>query len=447
MCLLWSGLRMLDIKLDSWHLLGLVLAIILLLSPFSALDPSLWLSLGAVSVVFISAHCTRRLGNFWLRAVCVQIGLFVGLIPVSQVILGGFSAVAIFYNLVFIPLVSVLVVPLLFLGFVFMPIADSFSVLLFLVCDGLVSLMMRTIELTSSWHWIEAPILGLTILLLGFAVLVVRQKAAIAGIGLAISSSSYQTPPSWSLDVLDVGHGLAVVISKERRAILYDTGSGWEHGSFAQQLILPVIRAEGLSLDKLFVSHWDNDHSGGVKDIFSFAPMTQGFSSQLQLGFLPCVQGMHLWWQGLRLKVLWPTSQVYRAYNPHSCVVEVSDKKHRVLLTGDIDLLAEYQLQRHLRKVDLLIVPHHGSNTSSSHRFVELTSPKVAIASVSGSGKWQLPAQKVRTRYEQNGARWLDTGQHGRVVVRFFDQSMQVSPYRGRQSDAWYRQILRKGVE
>lgn len=156
---------------------------------------------------------------------------------------------------------------------------------------------------------------------------------------------------------------------------------------------------------------------------------------------------MHLWWQGLRLKVLWPTSQVYRAYNPHSCVVEVSDKKHRVLLTGDIDLLAEYQLQRHLRKVDLLIVPHHGSNTSSSLRFVEHTSPKVAIASVSSSGKWHLPAQNVRSRYEQNGASWLDTGQHGRIVVRFFDQSMQVSPYRDRQSDAWYRQILRKGVE
>lgn len=219
--------------------------------------------------------------------------------------------------------------------------------------------MVRAIELTSNWHWIEAPLLALTILLIGYTVLVIRHKAAIAGFALALSSSSYQIPPSWSLDVLDVGHGLAVVISKERRAILYDTGSGWEHGSFAQQLILPVIRAEGLSLDKLFVSHWDNDHSGGVKDIFRFAPMAHGFSSQLQLGFLPCVQGMHLWWQGLRLKVLWPTSQVYRAYNPHSCVVEVSDKKHRVLLTGDIDLLAEYQLQRHLRKVDLLIVPHH----------------------------------------------------------------------------------------
>lgn len=447
MCLCWALFKMLHIHITRWHLLCFVLAIILLFSPSSSLDPSLWLSVGAVAVLFMVSNWIKGGRGLWLNTVVIQLGLLVGLIPLSLMILGGFSAVSIIYNLIFIPFLAIAVVPLLFAGLVTMTFAPQLSASVFMLADRAMSVMMSAVSLSSAEFWLEDRIY----LALAFTLIVpllLRKSRYWAGCGLLLlTSSSYQTPPNWQLDILDVGHGLAVLVRRGEKALLYDTGASWDSGSIANQVIVPVLNQTRAELDTLIVSHWDNDHSGGVEALLDrYAPQYL-FSSQLQSSFMPCLQGMRWWWQGLSIRFLWPKALVFRAYNPHSCVLEISDGVHKVLLTGDIELLSEYQLRDELAHVDVLVVPHHGSVTSSSPRFISLTSPKIAVASASSRGQWTFPSPDVRLRYEQIGSTWLDTAQSGRVQVRFFNQSIQLSAYRSRQSDAWYRQILRKGVE
>ncbi|WP_261817113.1 DNA internalization-related competence protein ComEC/Rec2 [Vibrio gallicus] len=447
MCAIWSITCYAQLRLPRWHLLYLIVAVILALSPNSALDNSLWLSVGAVATLFVVTRVCVLVPYLVLRAIALQLLLSVALIPLSIGILGGFSVVSFVYNLVFIPLVSLIVVPALFLSFITMGLNENWARMILSGVDQLLSGLAQSLAWVSPELWIDAPkFITATVLIaiLGGLILYYRHWLLLC---LLLTASSYQAPLSWKLDVLDVGHGLAVLVHRNGKALLYDTGASWSTGSMAKQVVMPVLNYESLDLEGMFVSHWDNDHSGGATIISDSLAPPMRFSSQQQSGYLPCLRGMHWWWEGLTVRILWPPITVYRAYNPHSCVIEISDGQHTVLLTGDINLLVEYQLQKQLSAVDVVLVPHHGSVTSSSWRFIERIKPKVAIASASAAGKWQFPAPKIKQRYLKSGSNWLDTAQYGRVEVRFFHQNMSIRTYRGRQYEAWYRQILRKGVE
>ena len=151
------------------------------------------------------------------------------------------------------------------------------------------------------------------------------------------------------------------------------------------------------------------------------------------------------------IEFIWPNNAVPRAYNPHSCVVRVtqSNSGQSILLTGDIDALVEWMLirQPRLLRSDVIIVPHHGSRTSSTTEFIKMVGPDFAIASTAKIGKWQLPAQTVVERYKKSSVAWLDTGSHGQISISYYDSNWQVEPLRKVKGRSWYRQMLRKGVE
>ncbi len=145
---------------------------------------------------------------------------------------------------------------------------------------------------------------------------------------------------SWRVDVLDVGHGLAVLIEKHGKVTLYDTGKAWNSGSIAQQVISPVLHRRGFgTIDMFIISHADSDHAGGRQYIEQHFSPAQKFSSQNYANYQSCIAGERWYWQALYFEVLWPPKQVNRAYNPHSCVVRVVDKESdfKLLLTGDIE--------------------------------------------------------------------------------------------------------------
>ena len=91
--------------------------------------------------------------------------------------------------------------------------------------------------------------------------------------------------------------------------------------------------------------------------------------------------------------------------------------EHRALLTGDIELEAESELLRAASPgaVDVLVVPHHGSRSSSSPAFIEATRPRWALISSGHGNRWRLPAAEVVARWEQAGSRVLVSSQTGAV--------------------------------
>lgn len=118
-------------------------------------------------------------------------------------------------------------------------------------------------------------------------------------------------------------------------------------------------------------------------------------------------------------------------------------------MTGDIDAISEYLLANEGAKLksDVIIVPHHGSSTSSKSKFVQYVSPDLAIASLAKGNRWNLPAPAVLSAYSEVGAKWLDTGEQGQISILFDENHWYVQSVRQEQSARWYRQIVRKGVE
>ncbi len=255
-----------------------------------------------------------------------------------------------------------------------------------------------------------------------------------------------KNPSQWQIMVLDVGHGLAVIIHKAGRAILYDTGNRWQESVVVESTILPVLENIGIKqLDYLVISHDDSDHAGGKALISEKFSLQYRYSSNYNdAGYLPCIKGQTWDWQGLSFTVQWPMQQVSRARNPHSCVVRAQAENQQgpsLLLTGDIDAIAELMLVKRAPRLttDIVLVPHHGSKTSSTNTFLDHVKLSLALVSTGIFNSWNLPLKTVKERYQQRNIQWLSTGRVGQITINVDDESYQVRTQRSMTATQWYR--------
>lgn len=251
----------------------------------------------------------------------------------------------------------------------------------------------------------------------------------------------------WRVDMIDVGHGLAVVIERDGKAVIYDSGNRWQTSSAAERFILPFLHWRQIILEQIIISHSHLDHIGGLEVLTAAFPLATVRTPLVNSDHLPCVQGQQWIWRGLNFQVLWPPERKDHAGNDDSCVVRVDDGKFSFLMTGDIERRAEQALlqQRTTLPSTLLQVSHHGSKTSSSPPFLRAVAPELAIASASRYNVWRLPARKIIERYQQNHIAWHDTAHSGQLSVFFFDNDWQIKGFREQLNPRWYHQ--RFGVE
>lgn len=454
-----------------WQVLLFSLAIILVVQPFAVLLASFWLSFSAVMVIYMSSW-------FWVKTqsksrtllvkiinVCIiQLGLFIGLVATTTFIFGGFSWVSPLVNIIVVPWVSLLTVPIVFIAlimtlFTAIGLPFDWAKALWQLADWSFSpvfIVMKEVE--GSWI-LASHVWAYSALLIAVLLLIVKYLGwyrSFVGLSILGTMTYYGFKPSakWQVEVLDVGQGLAILIGQKKEWVLYDTGNRWEGGSMAQSVILPVLQQKGIDqLEGMIISHTDSDHAGGRDIIEKALKPKWKRSSQTIIGYQPCIAGERWKWKQLTFTVIWPPKLVPRAYNPHSCVIRITDGRYSVLLTGDIDALSEMLIARNsyqyssILPSDILIVPHHGSKTSSSIHFVQQTHAEMAIASLAKNNQWGLPSPIVKQRYKDQGINWWDTGNAGQISIQFEENNWSIRSLRQQQYDPWYRQIVRKGLE
>lgn len=251
--------------------------------------------------------------------------------------------------------------------------------------------------------------------------------------------------PTWQVDTLDVGQGLATLIVKNGKGILYDTGSSWRGGSMAELEILPYLQREGIVLEKLILSHDDNDHAGGASTILKAYPNVELITpSRKNYGEnyrTFCTAGRDWHWQGLHFQILSPHNVVTRADNPYSCVMLVDDGKNSVLLTGDAEAKNEQIFARTLGKIDVLQVGHHGSKTSTSEYLLSQVRPDVAIISSGRWNPWKFPHYSVMERLHRYKSAVENTAVSGQVRVNFFQDRLEIQQARTKFSP-WYARVI-----
>ncbi|WP_176765499.1 DNA internalization-related competence protein ComEC/Rec2 [Vibrio xiamenensis] len=459
MCVIYSMLLMTGWRLTASYKWLVTLCVVLLFNPFSTLSSGFWLSFVAVGVIFlfISRQPVQSSFKPWYKLtslISVQVWIFVGMMPLSLVWFYGVSSVSPLYNLVFVPLFSIVIVPLILIALM----TSSAASISTTIWKGVDWLLIWVHEAISAAHfgWFAVAsiyIPAVVVLLMVIIIWPLLTPLFRLWCGALLSGywlfSSVKQDSQWRVDVLDVGHGLAVLIQQGERAYLYDTGTAWLSGGFAQDVITPLMHKRGIKyLDGLVLSHLDFDHAGGREFIEHYWQPPLRLASQTLPGYQTCAQGVKWRWHRLELEAFWPPNRVDRAYNAHSCVLRISDGRFSILLAGDISALGEWLMIRQPNLAsDIVIVPHHGSRTSSSQGFVRKVDAKLAIASLEKDGRWGLPDQKVVNRYLENGAIWFDTGSSGQITLDFYSNYWLAKQLRETHGQSWYRQMLRNRVE
>jgi competence protein ComEC len=213
----------------------------------------------------------------------------------------------------------------------------------------------------------------------------------------------------------------------------------------ADAVIIPFLKHQNIAHpDLLVVSHGDRDHIGGSKALLTKYPGLRVLTSVEEEIFHSnvdkCVAGQRWQWDGVDFEILSPSHPEDYQGNNSSCVLKVSNDQHSILLAGDIEQATESRLTRTLidkLSAKLLIVPHHGSKTSSYLNFIDKVSPEIAVFPVGYRNRFGFPKQDIISRYESRQVKILNTARDGALLFRFDDQQMIFNRYRHDNQRFW----------
>jgi competence protein ComEC len=429
----------------------------IVLFPLSLFGLSFWLSYSAVAIIiFVSWRWPSQARGFNLLTsfklmLRIQLALSLLMLPIIAWQFGYVSLLSPLVNLVAVPFVTLILVPLCLLAIMCLVYWPSVGSLLFGWVDQLLNVALYYLQQALSlswgvWHLPAIPLGAWALLLLALVGLMLphigKAKPYIFLLFIPVLSFALTSNNTdWQIDVLDVGQGTAVIVSKQGRALLYDVGPAYPSGfNMADSVILPLLKARGIKhLDYVVISHWDNDHSGSL-------PVLQ---KQMSIGQIIttdklCRRDQSIKWQGLSLNMLWPDDPVLHNDNNSSCVMQISDGVHSALLPGDIDARIERGLVQYWGdrlKSDILIASHHGSNTSSSGLFIQQVSADYVVFTQGFMNRWQFPRQEVLARFANSPATLYTSADAGQVSFKLVYQSnevIEVSTFRQDYYPYWY---------
>jgi competence protein ComEC len=254
----------------------------------------------------------------------------------------------------------------------------------------------------------------------------VRGVAVLLLLPLLTATPERPAPGDLWLTLLDVGQGLSVVVETHRHVLVYDAGPAYPGGfDSGTSVVLPFLRARGYRhLDRLIISHADNDHSGGAAAVYRQLPVASVHSGEVQrLGWVQAAdcRRQPAWrWDGVRFEYL--TTVAAGTGNNASCVVKITTADGRgVLLPGDIEQSVENALldtRRAQLAARVLVAPHHGSRTSSSAAFIAAVHPDWVLFATGYRNRFGFPKADVVARYAAIGSRRVDTASDGAISVR-----------------------------
>ncbi len=424
------------------HALALALIAILAFDPLATLAPGFWLSF--IGVAFLMLCLTRGHGVVgFLRELSVgQLVMTVSLLPLSVWFFGEASLVGALSNLIAVPLISFVIVPLCLLGILGLLTIPMLATPALILAGWLAHAQWWLLEYMAAWpgaHWYlpEVAPWALLLALLGAVWMFLPRGIPLRALGvvlflpLLLPDRPAPPPGAFEAIVIDVGQGLSVFVRTHNHALLFDAGARYPSDfDLGEAAVLPTLRALGIQrLDVLMVSHGDNDHAGGAPAVAKAYPDAiryAGEPGRTPLPAMQCRSGQSWQWDDVRLSVLNPDAvalgtAVKGSDNDRSCVLLVEGAAGRLLLTGDISSRVEPAIAAQVGAGMplVLVVPHHGSKTSSSAEFLARLQPAFALVSAGWRSRFGHPNPLVVKRYEDAGVALSNTASSGALTVDF----------------------------
>ncbi|MCP4639260.1 MAG: DNA internalization-related competence protein ComEC/Rec2 [bacterium] len=448
-----------DRERDAPTALSLAALVMLLWNPLQLFGPSFQLSFACVASLLIFAEPLAEVFKRFLphpvnRALAAAIAVQILAVPITAYHFRAFTS--------FTPLVNIIVVPLLAVALwlcFFTSLAALLSASVALPFGyalwPVVSLLRDTAELFDAWWNPDLvhvrPAMAAAICYYAVAALLPRTLAPTPSsrvpnraLLVAVLLLAAAVPVLWNarlshagVSFLDVGHGDATLVrTPEGKTILIDGGECDEYRRRGKDVVAPFLEARGIRrLDCVVVSHADRDHIGGLTHIVENfpvecvvrppghddVPLMREFIALCDERGVP----VRTVWRGHQLdlgdatfEVLHPPSADWadrHSVNDASLVLRLDWEGPRVLFTGDIELLGERELARGDCAAEVLKVPHHGSTTSSSERFLRHVNPALAAISAGMVSRRSDVDPGVVARYDERGVPVRRTDRGGSI--------------------------------
>lgn len=438
-----------------WQGWSLALCLVLLADPLAMLSVGFWLSFLGVAWLLLAAQ-GRGHQSYWKTATRAQWSVGLGLLPLGIGFFAQASWLAPVVNLVAIPWLAFVIVPILLLALPLLLVAPALADQALNGAAQLLSPLIAALDALADWSAAAAPIPEPSAIALACATVAVllcllpiesRQRWLVLPLLLPLLVHWPRLPEHgrFDLHVLDVGQGTAVLLRTQRHTLLFDTGAAFPNGyDLGQAVIVPALHALGVRrLDALVVSHADIDHAGGAASVLAEFPVARVLLGEP----LPDIAGgscreSELWrWDGVDLRLLHPPARYPTRGNELSCVLHVSGHTGSALLTGDAGEVAEMRMLNlhgeHLGS-DVLILGHHGSRSSSSGPFLDAVRPKLAVATSGYRNRYQHPHAEVIERLRARDIAWLQLPDTGAVHLSFGDEGVHVRSRRQQRRRFWH---------
>ena len=450
---------------------SLALMVVLIVDPFAAMSPGFWLSFMAVGIILFVFSGRNGQAEFWRRWGFIQLAIALALLPMTAYFFQMTSLVGPLANLLAIPWVSFIVVPLVLAGTLFSLIHAEIGRSLLWLADQSIDVLWLSLQSLAEfqyayWMLSEPPVWVVILAVTGILLLLLPRGIPGRLAGLFMLVPLFTVKPvvpelgGMHFYLLDVGQGLSAVVQTRNHVLLFDTGARFSrYFDAGKAVVIPFLQAQGLtSLDTVVISHFDNDHVGGLDSILKVMPVEKIIaggalrsSKRSQFGINERCQRGDAWrWDGVLFEFIHPaTDFVFKGRNNGSCVLSVTSAGGRLLLAGDIEKEAEQALltderlgsaKAALKKVDVLVVPHHGSRSSSSDAFINYFQPEYVLYPVGYLNRYHFPHPDVVAQYQHTGAQAFSTAGDGMIQITISPDAGVSEPilYRRTSKNYWH---------
>lgn len=468
--------------------------LVLLLDPLAVLAQGFWLSFLAVSLIIYlmrqssnkqciedvysevtdvkttskNFNIIKKLSPPLLQFSRIQWGLTVAMFPLVLFFYQSSSLVSPIANFVAIPVMSLAIVPLMFMAMLLLFLNEAAANALFILIDFIYDLLWMFLEYLSSWQFatLDSSVSSIWVLLFCYIAIVLwllvkgapmRWLALIFILPILFASNKALDKGEAKVTVLDVGQGLSVVVQTKNHTLVFDTGPKFSKSfDTGRAVVLPYLNFERrATIDTVIISHGDNDHIGGFNSIADVVPIKHvltsipDFFTNSNIPVSACLTGKQWKYDGVIFEIISPLSLTV-SDNGHdennlSCVLKVSTEYGRVLIAGDIERETESYLY-HSKPLNLaaevLVVPHHGSNTSSLAKFIQVVKPDYAVFTVGYKNRYKLPNKKVVARYKRFSDAELIKSSHSGALIFSLQANKPLKPRRYRDEARRYWHTL-----
>ena len=470
--------RIFYLPLSAFGIFVWSLFLIALFQPLAVLSASFWLSFCAVLILVIFFSPRIILGSKFGQILAAQGILFVAMAAPLLLFIGQASWLGILVNIVAVPVVSIITVPLCLIASLFYFVWPFLADLLWHWAGLSITALWRLLDvLPHDWGLFNLPFpatgIVLASLVLGACCWFIPrgiQSRWLFLLPFVLILLAHKPRLPLRVSVLDVGQGLAVVVEAGDRLLVYDTGPFYSpQFNAGSGVVAPFVRRRGYtSVETLVVSHGDMDHAGGFYGLNDSLQIKQSllapgyFDKVTRLAMIaganisqchstrgwswPVRGASYFTQEQIYFDVLMPIkknlNQVIADENNFSCVLVVRWRDQSILLAGDIEKSAESIFLQHynLPPVTVLVAPHHGSKTSSSKPFVDQLQPKHVVFSAGYRHHFGHPHIDVVDRYKASGSKLWNTASSGSVSFEWdINGDLEILTARKHKPKYWWR--------